>query len=67
MAIQACIPPPFAAVHNFIHIHDKNEIHEFNIVLEDQEPGDQEYGKLAQGPAERAEKTWAEIKRDGTA
>jgi DDE superfamily endonuclease len=67
MAIQARIPPALAAVHNFIRIHDKNEIHEFNIVLEDQEPGDRDYGKLAQGPAGRAEKTRAEIKRDGIA
>jgi hypothetical protein len=64
MTIQARIPPALAAVHNFIRIHDKDEIHEFEDVLEDRDPQDQDYGELARGPTGRAEKARAEIKRD---
>ena len=68
MAIQARIPPALAAVHNFIRIHDEDEIHEVGNVLEDAElpaeQGDRYYGELGQGPAGRAEKARAEIKRN---
>ena len=64
MAIQARIPPALTAVHNFIRIHDKDEIHEFGDDIEDGEPGDRNYGELAQGPAGCAEKTRAQAKRD---
>jgi hypothetical protein len=33
MRLQARIPPALGAIHNFIHIHDPNEINE--IALED--------------------------------
>jgi hypothetical protein len=66
MAIQARIPPALCAVHNFIHIHDEDEIHEFVPDLHDQNPGDF-YGELAAGPAVRAEKERAEIRRDNIA
>ena len=67
MAVQVRIPPALAAVHNFIRIHDKDEIYKFGDNLEDQEPGDRHCGELAQGPTGCAEKTRAEIKRDGIA
>lgn len=60
MAIQARIPPALAAVHNFIRIHDEEEIQEF----EGLEAGECDYGELAEGPPSRAEKTRAEVKRD---
>ena len=63
MTIQARIPPALAAVHNFIRIHDEGEILEFED-LEDGEPGERDYGELAEGPPSRAEKTHSEVKRD---
>ena len=54
MAIQAHIPPALGAIHNFIWIHDPNEIHDEHIDIEP-------YGELAPGPA-----GWQEIAR-GTA
>lgn len=66
MAIQARIPPALCAVHNFIRYHDEDEIHEFVLDLHDQNPGDI-YGELAAGPAVRAEKERAEIRRDNIA
>ena len=67
MAIQARIPPALAAVHNFISIDDEDEILEFEEDLEDGEPGEHNYGELAEGPPNRAEKTRSEVKRDGIA
>jgi hypothetical protein len=55
MAIQARIPPALCAVHNFIRVHDEDEINEFAPDLYDQNPGDF-CGELAAGPAVRAEK-----------
>jgi hypothetical protein len=66
MAIQARIPPALCAVHNFIRIHDDDEIHDFLPNVQDQNPGEF-YGELAAGPAVRAEKERAEIKRDNIA
>jgi hypothetical protein len=44
-------------VHNFIHIHDEDEIDEFASDLHDQEQDPEEfYGELAVGPAVCAEK-----------
>ena len=62
MAIQARIPPALAAVHNFIHIHDEDEILKFEEDLEDGEPGEHNYSKLAKGPPNRTEKTCSEVK-----
>ena len=64
MAVQARIPPALAAVHNFICIHDKDEILDFQD-LEDGEPGERNYGELAEGPPNCTEKSRSEVKRDG--
>lgn len=66
MAIQAHVPPALCAVHNFIRIHDEDEIHEFVPNLHYQNPRDF-YGELAAGPAVHAEKERAEIRRDNIA
>lgn len=66
MAIQARIPPALCAVHNFIRIHDEDEINEFAPDIYDQNPGNF-HGELAAGPPVRAEKERAEIKRDNIA
>ena len=66
MAIQARIPPALCAVHNFIRIHDANEIDDFPPDIQDQNPGEF-YGELAAGPAVRAEKERSEIKQDNIA
>ena len=64
MAVQAHILPALAAVHNFICIHDEEEILDFQD-LEDGEPGECDYGKLAEGPPNRTEKSRSEVKWDG--
>ena len=66
MAIQARIPPALAAVHNFICIHDPDEIHDFDNPTnsEDPNPG---YGNLAMGPANQREVEEAAMKRDSIA
>jgi hypothetical protein len=51
MAIQACIPPALCAVHNFIRIHDPNEIHDEHVDIEP-------HGELAPRPAGRQEIAW---------
>jgi hypothetical protein len=62
MSIQARIPPALAAVHNFIRIHDPDEIHDFDDnTSRDLNPG---YGDLAIGPANIAERNMASEKRD---
>ena len=66
MAIQARIPPALCAVHSFIRIHDPDEIDEFGLDIQDQDPG-QVYGDLSEGPAVRREKERAETRRDGIA
>jgi hypothetical protein len=61
-------PPAICAVHNFIHIHDEDEIDEFASDLHDQEQDPEEfYGELAVGPAVCAEKEWVEIRWDNIA
>jgi len=64
MAIQAQIPPALVAVHNFINIHKEEEILEFDKDLEDGEPGECDYGELAEGPPSHSEKTHAEVNWD---
>lgn len=62
MSIQARVPPALAAVHNFIHIHDPNEIHDFDDnAARDFSPG---HSELAIGPANVAECDEAVINRD---
>lgn len=63
MAIQARIPPALCAVHNFIRIHDEDEIHDFENVVEDPIPG-AVHGELARGPAGAVERRRADAKRD---
>jgi hypothetical protein len=62
LEIQAYIPPALGAVHNFIRVHDVDEILEFGDDAQDLNPG--YYGDLAPGPAGRAEKTRAKLTRD---
>lgn len=62
MTIQAYIPPALSAVHNFIRVHDADEILDFGDDVQDLNPGD--YGDLAQGPTGVAEKTRATLRRD---
>jgi hypothetical protein len=62
MSIQVRVPPALAAVHNFIRVHDPDEIHDFNNdAVSDLNPG---YGELAMGPASIAERDEAGAKRD---
>jgi hypothetical protein len=63
MSIQARIPPALCAIHNFICIHDADEIHDFESVVEDPVPGIF-HGELARGPAGAAERQRADTKRD---
>jgi hypothetical protein len=63
MSIQARIPPALCAVHNFICIHDADEIRDFEGVVEDPVPGIF-HGELAQGPAGVAERRRADTKQD---
>jgi hypothetical protein len=62
LTIQAYIPPALGAVHNFIRVHDADEIHEFGDDAQDLNPG--YYGDLTPGPAGTGEKTRARLKRD---
>lgn len=64
MAIQARIPPALAAVHNFIRIHDPEEIQDFNFLAEDPLRG---YGDLGVGPANEEERAEAASMRDNIA
>jgi hypothetical protein len=63
MAIQVHIPPALCAVHNFICIHNVDEIHDFLPNIQDQNPREF-YGELVAGPAICAEKEQVEIKWD---
>jgi hypothetical protein len=56
MAIQARIPPALCVVHNFIRIHDPDEIHDFKI--HDEHVDIEPHGELAPGPAGRQEIAW---------
>lgn len=62
MTIQAQIPPALCAIHNFICVHDADEIYEFDDDAQDLDT--ENYSDLAQGPAGAAEKTRAGLKRD---
>jgi hypothetical protein len=66
MTIQARLPHALCAVHNFIRIHDEDEINEFAPDLHDQNPGDF-YEELAAGLAVCTEKEQAEIRQDNIA
>jgi len=62
MKVQACIPPALCTIHNFICIHDPNEIHDFDIVQADPEPG--QWGELALGPPTHQERVQADERWD---
>ena len=69
MDIQACLPPSTAAIHNFILHHDPIEVEEImSLETPDPNPGnrpaEQDFGTLACGPLNSAEKAWAKEKRD---
>ena len=63
MAIQAWIPPALCAIHNFIHIHDEDEIRDFENIVEHPIPG-AFHGELAWEPAGAAERRRADAKRN---
>ena len=65
MDYQARIPAALAAIHNFIRIHDPDELEGFTDA-DDVEPGFFA-GELAEGQARMAEKRRANARRDGIA
>ena len=66
MTFQARIPPALCAVHNFIRIHDPNEILNFNNDTQDLNSGleNDSRGVLAEGPANLEEREAAKVKRE---
>jgi hypothetical protein len=65
MDYQACIPAALAAIHNYIRIHDLDELAGF-AEANDMEPGFFS-GELAEGQTRTAEKRWANTRQDGIA
>ncbi|KAF8517658.1 hypothetical protein JB92DRAFT_2713567, partial [Gautieria morchelliformis] len=59
---QSLIPQAFAAIHNFIHIHDPLEIEDFPD-QRDLDPGT-DVGELALRPPRAAERATASAKHD---
>ena len=57
------MPPALGAVHNFIYTHDKDEIHDFENVVENL-IHDVFHEELARGPAGAAERQRADAKQD---
>jgi len=67
MDIQARIPPAMAAIHNFILDHDAQEEEEISETPDPNPgnlPAEWDFGTLARGPPNRAEKAYAKEKRD---
>jgi hypothetical protein len=62
MAIQARIPLALCAIHNFIRIHDPDEIHDFEV--HDEHADIEPHGILAPGPAGRQEIARGTARRD---
>jgi hypothetical protein len=56
MKLQVRLPPALGAVHNFICIHDPEEIDNFADISD--EGTHERYGTLALGPAGHAERLW---------
>ena len=54
MVVQARVLPALAAIHNFIRLHDAEEINDFPKDLVDPSPGVRN-GYLADGPVTQAE------------
>lgn len=65
MDYQARIPAALAAIHNFIRVHDPDELEGF-VDADDIEPGFFA-GELAEGQTRTAEKRRANTRRDGIA
>jgi hypothetical protein len=68
MDIQARLPPALAAVHNFIHKHDPNDLADYEDV-EDPQPGtcageQAAEGQLAAGLPRAAERAQANARHD---
>lgn len=66
MEIQARIPPALCALHNFIRVHDPEEIGDFVDVQADPEPARRD-GILGEGPAAQGERRRANRRRDDIA
>jgi len=67
MDIQARIPPAMAAIHYFILDHDAQEEEEISETPDPNPgnlPAERDFGTLARGPPNRAEKARAKEKRD---
>jgi len=62
MKVQARIPPALCAIHNFIRIHNPDEISDFDNIQADLEPSN--WGELALGPPTRQERARADSRRD---
>jgi hypothetical protein len=62
MKLQVHLPPAPGAVHNFIRIHDPEEIDNFMDISD--EGTHERYGTLALGPAGHAERLQAVEKHD---
>jgi hypothetical protein len=65
MDYQARIPAALAAIHNFIRIHDSDELKDF-VDADDMEQGFFA-GELAEGQTRMPEKRQANMRRDGIA
>ena len=63
MKIQVRILPALCGVHNFIRLHDREEINDFPPGLVDPSPGERN-GRLADGPVTRQETARAAAIRD---
>jgi hypothetical protein len=65
MNYHAHIPATLAAIHNFICIHDPDELEDF-VDADDTEQGFFA-GELREGQTRTAERRWANTRRDGIA
>jgi hypothetical protein len=67
MDVQSRLPPALAALHNFIHEHDPDDLAEYDDI-EDPQPGVRKnleaVGELARGIPRAAERNGAVTRRD---
>jgi hypothetical protein len=66
MDVQARIPPALCAIHNFIRIHDPDELAEYAEDSVDEQPGTRisDQGELAHGPPNNQSRERASARRD---
>jgi hypothetical protein len=64
MTFQARIPPALCAIHNFIRVHDPDEIHEFENGGIDGSELEDDRGDLAEGPANFEERETAKERQE---